>query len=269
MKVHALHAGNPNHMTGAGNCTYLVGDESPVLIDAGVGEADHVNALAEAVPAGPRQVLVTHAHPDHAAGAETLAARWPRMRLAKYPWPEKDAAYRVAWQPLTDGETIDLPGGQLEVIHTPGHSPDHVALWDKASATVFTGDLVVLGSSVVILASSGGDLRDYLASLRRVLALEPKRLLPAHGPAVDDPAALIHQYLEHRQQREQQVLEALHDGHHTIDAMVAQIYRGLAVDLVPMARESVLAHLMKLERDGEIGRAADGADSWMVQAGRR
>ena len=178
--------------------------------------------------------------------------------MSKFPWPERDSTYRVAWQPLTDGDRIDAGDTELEVIHTPGHAPDHVAVWDAASRTLFTGDLVVFGSTVVIPASAGGDLLDYLQSLRRVLALAPARLLPAHGPAIDDPPALINQYLEHRQQRELQVLAALDEGRHTIDAMVEQIYRGLLPALVPMARESVLAHLMKLEREHRVVRLDDG-----------
>lgn len=261
MKVLPLHAGNPSPMTGAGNWTYLVGEEDPILIDAGVGVPDHLAAIAAAAPSGPRDVVVTHAHPDHASGAGAIAGRWPEARLRKYPWPERDASYPVAWNVLADGDAIAVDGGQLSVVHTPGHAPDHVALWHPESGTIFTGDLLVLGSTVVIPASGGGDLLDYLHSLRRLLALEPKRLLPAHGPPIDDPPALIHQYLDHRQQREEQVLAALDDGRHTIDAMVGVIYRGLVPALVPMAKESVLAHLRKLEREGKV--VAEG-DSWRL-----
>lgn len=257
MKVLPLHAGNPSPMTGAGNWTYLVDGSRPVLIDAGVGVLDHLSAIAHVTPDGPHQVLVTHAHPDHAAGAKAIVTRWPRARLAKYPWPERDARYDVSWVSLAHGDRIETGDAAVEVIHTPGHAPDHVALWDAESRTGFTGDLLVLGGTVVIPASGGGDLLDYLESLRRVLALAPSRLLPAHGDPIEDPSALITQYLDHRQQREQQVLSALDQGHETIDAMVEQIYRGLSAALVPMARESVLAHLVKLERERRAARLND------------
>jgi glyoxylase-like metal-dependent hydrolase (beta-lactamase superfamily II) len=78
-----------------------------------------------------------------------------------------------------------------DALHTPGHSPDHLAFWHEPSRTIFTGDLVVRGSSVMIHWSRGGDLGQYLASLERLLALEPRRLLPAHGPAIDDPRAIL------------------------------------------------------------------------------
>jgi hydroxyacylglutathione hydrolase len=102
----------------------------------------------------------------------------------------------------------------------------------------------------VILASSGGSLSQYLHSLKRVLALEPARLLPAHGDPIDEPAPLIRRYIEHRRLRERQVLSALEAGIRTVDAIVERIYVGLAPPLIPMAHESVLAHLIKLQDDG-------------------
>ncbi len=260
----SLNAGNPSPMTGAGNWTYLVDGPQPILIDAGVGRPDHLSAIAAAAPDGPHQVLVTHAHPDHASGAEAIAERWPGARLEKYPWPERDARYDVSWVLLRDGDRADTGDLTLQVVHTPGHAPDHIALWNAESRTVFTGDLIVLGSTVVIPASGGGDLRDYLASLQKILALAPARVLPAHGDPIEDPSTIIHQYLAHRQQREQQVLTALDEGRETIDAMVEAIYRGLSTALVPMARESVLAHLLKLEHERRVARLDD---RWRLVSG--
>lgn len=261
MKVVPLHAGNPSPMTGAGNWTYLIDSPRPLLIDAGVGVPAHLDAIALAVPEGPQEIIVTHAHPDHASGAVTIGERWPHARFAKIPWPERDARYAVAWQPIVDGARLDTGDGELEIVHTPGHAPDHIALWDAASRTLFTGDLVALDSTVVIPASGGGDLLDYLASLRKILALAPARLLPAHGAPIDDPPAIVQQYLEHRRQREEQVLTALDAGRQTIVAMVDDIYVGLRPALVAMARESVLAHLRKLEREGRVTHADD---RWML-----
>jgi glyoxylase-like metal-dependent hydrolase (beta-lactamase superfamily II) len=257
LKVLPLNAGNPSPMTGAGNWTYLVDGPDPILIDAGVGRPEHLSAIAAAAPRGPRDVLITHVHPDHASGAPAIAARWPAARVAKFPWPERDGQYAVRWRPLSDGDRIDAHDTALEVIHTPGHAPDHVAVWDAESRTLFTGDLVVLGSTVVIPASGGGDLLNYLASLHKILTLAPVRLLPAHGAPIEDPPAIVHEYLEHRRQRELQVLSALDAGLDTIDAMVEAIYRGLLPALVPMAKESVLAHLQKLEREGRVEHAND------------
>ena len=167
----------------------------------------------------------------------------------------------AGWTPLIDGATVPTGQGNLDVLHTPGHSPDHIALWHAESRTIFVGDLMQLGSSVFIPASKGGSLADYLHSLRRILALRPARALPAHGPAIDDPSALIAHYLDHRHQREVQVLAALEAGLVTIDAITARIYSALTPAMLPMARESVLAHLQKLEHDGLARRTAE---QWTV-----
>lgn len=245
-------------MTGHGNWTYLIPGSAPVLIDAGAGESSHLDAVFAQVPSGPAHVLVTHAHPDHASGAAALARRIPGASFSKYPWPERDAAVAVPWRPLADGDVIDAGEGQLQVVHTPGHAPDHVILWHEASGTAFTGDLLVLGSTVVIPASHGGVLTDYLWSLERVAALGLRRAWPAHGPVIEDPLALIERYLAHRRQREQQVRDVLSAGPARVSEIVARLYFGLDPALVAQAHESVLAHLEKLDADGAAERAEAG-----------
>jgi glyoxylase-like metal-dependent hydrolase (beta-lactamase superfamily II) len=126
-----LHAANPGPFTGAGNWTYLIPGPVPLLVDAGVGAASHLDALAAAAPGGPALVVVSHAHPDHASGAPAIAARWPGTRFAKIEWPGYDEG-AIAWQALADGQTIESGEGPLVVLHTPGHSPDHVVLWHEA-----------------------------------------------------------------------------------------------------------------------------------------
>jgi glyoxylase-like metal-dependent hydrolase (beta-lactamase superfamily II) len=170
------------------------------------------------------------------------------------PWPERDTNYQVPWHPLRDGDVIAAGDAELHAIHTPGHAPDHVAFWHPSTRTLFSGDLVVAGATVVIPASMGGNLKAYLASLERLLALAPARLFPAHGEPIDQPERLIHQYIEHRRDREHQVITALAGGLRSPEAVVSQIYVGLAPALLPMARESILAHLHKLEEDQVVRR---------------
>ncbi len=248
-----IDAQNPSPMTGRGNNTYLLvgGDKQAVLIDAGTGEpaylADVARHLAGAVL---RQVLVTHAHSDHASGAPAVALSHPNARFFKRPSPEDDRRFPVAWESIDEGDRLTAGGEVFVVLHTPGHSPDHLAFWHEASRTVFTGDLVTKGSSVMIEASRGGSLAKYLASLERVRALEPMRLLPAHGPIIEDPGDVLTQYLEHRQMRERQVLNALASGRDTVPAIAESIYHGLNPALLPAARENVRAHLEKLREEG-------------------
>jgi glyoxylase-like metal-dependent hydrolase (beta-lactamase superfamily II) len=220
-----------------------------MLFDAGVGKSEHLDALAAAVPGGPVRVIVSHAHPDHASGASALAARWPSVAFWKIPWLEKDEA-TIAWQPIADGQVVDSGEGPLVVIHTPGHAPDHVTLWHAESRTLFGADLMQLGNTVAIPAGDGGDLAAYLRSLRRIHALTPARVLPAHGPVIEDPLAVIEQYLQHRHHREVQIVTALESGLETVEAIADRIYTGLSPQLGPLARQSVLAHLIKLEQEG-------------------
>ena len=259
-----LAAYNPGPMTGSGNNTYLLPgrDGSATLVDAGVGEPRHLADLASALGAGRLDaVLVTHGHRDHAAGAPAIAAAHPAASFSKLPWPEEDAQYGVVWRSLADGDVVRTGADPLQALHTPGHSPDHLAFWHEPSATIFTGDLVVQGSSVMIHWSRGGDLGQYLESLERLLALEPRRLLPAHGPAIEDPRTLLTGYLEHRRQRERQVLDALRAGHASVQAIAESIYDGLAPALMPAARENVRAHLEKLKAER---RATDEHGRWIL-----
>src|SRR5678816_4700460 len=94
----------------------------------------------------------------------------------------QDAAWRVRWDPLTDGEMVAAGDSVFAAVHTPGHSPDHLCFWHQDSRQLFCGDLAWKGSTVVIPPSQGGDVAAYLASLERILQLEPETMLPAHGP---------------------------------------------------------------------------------------
>ena len=200
MRVTLIPGCNPGPYTGAGNNTWLLSGRQPALIDAATGEPGHLAALDAALAgAALSRVLVTHGHVDHAAGAPGLAARRPETAFFKAPWPERDGEYRVAWRPLAEGDLVDAGDGELRVLHTPGHAPDHVCFLDEEEGTLFCGDLLIQGGTVVVPGSYGGDLADYLASLARVRELRPARVLPAHGPEIDDVTALIDEYVAHRQ----------------------------------------------------------------------
>lgn len=244
-------------MTGSGNNTYLLTSpgSGATLIDAGVGEPRHLEEIDTALRrAGVplERVIVTHGHRDHAAGVEAIAAAHPSAVFAKHPWPAEDAQYAVQWERLNDIDAIPMGDERLVVLATPGHSPDHIAVRHERGGAIFTGDLVVAGSSVMIHSSKGGNLKQYLESLERLLALQPKVLYPAHGPTITDPKALITGYLEHRRMRELQVIAALASGHTVVETIADSIYHGLTPTLMEAARENVRAHLEKLVHERRV-----------------
>ena len=249
-----IPAGNPGAFTGpSGNNTWLIDGAEPLLVDAGVGDASHLDALARALGGRPlARVFVTHAHHDHSAGVPRILERWPGATVIG--GPDGIDVQGGSWIPSGDG--------RVQVIATPGHSPDHACLWEPESRAIFAGDLLVSGGTVMIAASSGGNLRDYLESLARVRELDPARVYPGHGPVIDDPARLIDQYLAHRQDRERQVLEALRSAPSTIDALIDVVYPALNPALRPAARETMLAHLRKLEDEN---RARESNGAWSLR----
>jgi glyoxylase-like metal-dependent hydrolase (beta-lactamase superfamily II) len=251
-------------MTGRGTNAYLLPGARPTLIDAPEASDEFIERVATALeteqPGSPlAQVLVTHFHHDHVDGVEALARRWPEITIAKFPLPERDAKHQVAWTPLKDEQVVTAGDGTLWVLHTPGHAPDHVAFLDLRSSILFCGDLLVNGGTVAINPSAGGDLAQYLASLRRLLVDQPRRIYPGHGPPVDNPGALIRAYIAHRLGREQQIVDELAKAGGTEDELTTRVYPEVGPELRETARENLRAHLLKLKAEG---RAADASGSW-------
>lgn len=258
----------PDVPSSSGDVTaFLIHGAVPTLIDAPTVRpafVAQVEAALEQAGDGPlRQLLVTHAHPDHIDGAAAIAARWPEARCARKVVQTHDASGGVAWEALVGEPVIQAGDDRLWVIETPGHAPDHLCFFDVAGSAMFAGDMVINGGSVMIPASHGGHMRSYLQSLRKVLELGPRRLYPSHGPEALQPASLLRGYLAHRLQRERQVLDALGEGLGDPDAIVARLYPAVMPALGSAARETVIAHLEKL---GEDGMAVRAGTTWTLAA---
>jgi glyoxylase-like metal-dependent hydrolase (beta-lactamase superfamily II) len=245
MRPVPLFVNNPHPLTGLGNNTWLLDGAEPTLIDAGVGDAAHLDAIARALGGRPlARVLVTHGHGDHASGVPALRARWPSCEAAKCQLPGESG-----WTPLADGDRVRAGDAELVVLHTPGHAPDHVCFWHPATAELYAGDMLIQGTTVMIPAGRGGNLRQYLASLERLASLAPARVYPGHGPIIERPVDLIHEYLEHRRLRDRQVAACLAKGLTDVEDIVASVYPDLAPALRPAARATIEAHLEKLRED--------------------
>lgn len=192
-------------------------------------------------------IAVTHAHPDHVGGvaryaAETGATVWARRgREERF-----EAATGVAPDcTFAEGETV----GGLTVLDTPGHAPDHVAF--EAGAGILGGDLVRAAGSVAV-AAPDGDMRAYLVALRRLLARDPPRLFPGHGPVVDDPVATVRRRYDHRLDRERRIEAAVRDGADSVDAVLAAAYDRDLTGVRNLAAATVRAHLDKLAVEGRV-----------------
>jgi endoribonuclease LACTB2 len=252
----AIESSNP--LTLGRTSSYILHGKTTVLVDAVSDEPDYLSRVQAALGPGRTldRLVVTHAHRDHVAGARAVVERWPAVTPSKIPWLGQDESTGVTWDALRDKAFVEAGDGQLWVLHTPGHAPDHLCLFDVRSGQLWSGDLLINGSTVVIPASRGGNLRQYLDSLRRLLDLQPRRILPAHGDAIEHPQSLIRAYLAHRGFREGQILEALAAEPSTISQLVERVYASEALEpsLVTAAAENVLAHLLMLEEDSRVVR---------------
>jgi glyoxylase-like metal-dependent hydrolase (beta-lactamase superfamily II) len=242
-------------MTGPGTNTYLVGERELAVVDPGPAIASHLEAIQAQAGAPIAQIWLTHAHPDHATAVHALQAATGAVLLA---WPTPNPTYAIPDLPrpdraLADGDDVTLDGEHYQVLHCPGHASDHVCFFRTADRALFTGDVVV-GLGTVVIAPPDGDLRQYLASLERLLALDARVILPGHGDPIEDPRAKLREYIDHRLARERQVLEGLGRGLETIDALVAEIYAAVDKRVHPVAAQQVHGHLLKLLADGTVRR---------------
>ena len=258
-------------MTGPGTNTYLIGRSDPVLLDTGAGVPEYMHGLtgylAERGWTQPSRVVLTHRHRDHLGGVAHLRERYRGLHVGKL--IHRDADLPEGIETLRDGQTIEGDGATLVAIHTPGHASDHLCYYLPEENAVFTGDVVLAGSTTVIPAEDG-DLLDYMSSLKRLQQLGVRRIYPAHGPVVEDGPALIAEYIEHRLLREQQILEVLGDGPSTIPAIVERVYAAVPKNLHAMAGQSVASHLKKLAREGRVREHAvpDAPSRWeLLRAG--
>lgn len=248
-------APNASAMTLDGTNTWIVSEpdsDLAVVIDPGPLDDEHLRrVVATAEQAGKRVALtlLTHGHPDHAAGAARFAElTGTRVRAL-------DPALRLGDEGLAAGDVITTGGLELRVVPTPGHTADSLSFHLPADRAVLTGD-TILGRGTTVVAHPDGRLGDYLDSLRRLRSLTVDDsvhiVLPGHGPVLDDAQGAVEYYLAHRATRLAQVETAVEDGYRTPPLVVAHVYADVDRSLWPAAELSVRAQLDYLEEHGLI-----------------
>lgn len=241
---------------------YLVGDKDLLVVDPGTpdeGELGRLLTLVAALRAHGRQlvgIFLTHHHFDHASGASFLQAALGVPILAHPATAERVARQLgvAVNQTVSEGELLPIgpmgSGSGLRALHTPGHAPGHLCLHEESSGELIVGDMVASVGTILVHPDDDGDMRLYLASLQRLLAIGPRRLWPAHGAAVEDSAGLLRFYISHRLQREEKVLAALRQSAGSVQELVQVVYADTSPAVHWLAAASLLAHLRKLQAEG-------------------
>lgn len=247
-------AANPGYMTLEGTNQYLLGREEITVIDVGLASSENVDGILKTMEAmgGKRieKILLTHIHRDHSGGGLALKKR-SGAKIGIF----RGRAGFLGGEDFTyaDGDKIPYDGGELTVVHTPGHESGHCCFYEAGERLLFTGDHI-LGRGTTVIPPPDGDMALYIQSLERLLDLKLRLLLPGHGPQIDDPYGKIREYIDHRKMREQEVLQSLRDGLGTIPAIAERIYVGMPAALVSVGQLSVEAHLIKLVNEGRVRR---------------
>ena len=271
--IRRIVAPNPSPMTYRGTNTYLVGATDLAVIDPGPKVPAHLDAILAAIGPGQRiaRILVTHAHVDHSPLARPLAAATGAPVFA---FGDADAGRSAVMarlaaaglagggegvdrdfapdQVLADGDVVEGPDWRLEVIHTPGHMGNHIAL--ALGDACFTADHV-MGWASSLVSPPDGDLTDFMASCRRLRARDWRVFHPGHGAPVTDPAGRLDWLIAHREGREAEIRAALARGPATARDLARAIYTDTPPALLPAAERNVFAHLVDLKGRGIVAPA--------------
>jgi glyoxylase-like metal-dependent hydrolase (beta-lactamase superfamily II)/8-oxo-dGTP pyrophosphatase MutT (NUDIX family) len=248
---------------------FLVGTGPRCLIDPGPSDPVEQQKLFEVLDdlgARPDFVVLTHHHRDHVGAAVACARRYGMPIQAHARTAELLRGKVPVDQLIEDGARLALGRLSLTALHTPGHAPGHLALYEEQRGLLFAGDMVSTVSSIII-SPKDGDLAVYLDSLARLQGLPSRMLLPAHGPCSTRPARILADALAHRHEREQQLLAALAGGPRPVAELAEEVYRGLPAPLMRLAELQTETALLKLQREGRAVRLDDGRWQASVAAG--
>jgi glyoxylase-like metal-dependent hydrolase (beta-lactamase superfamily II) len=271
--ISRLLARNPSPFTFKGTGVYFVGANEHArdvaVVDPGPLIPDHLNALKRAIAdKNVTHILITHTHSDHSPAAQPLKAWTGAKTYAFGPHgsgrdecgAQVEEGGDWAFVPdvaVRDGDVIAGNGFTFDCVFTPGHTSNHMCYGLREEKALFTGDHV-MGWSTTVVAPPDGNMAQYMASLRKLLARDDRILYPTHGGPVNDPKPFLQAYIDHRLEREAEILACLRGGTHAIPEIVAQLYTDVDKRLHAAAARSVLAHLIQLEQEGRVQQRADG-----------
>lgn len=247
--VRRITAGNGSVFTGPGTNTYLVGKEEVTVIDPGPAMQEHIDVITAAAP-NIKQILVTHTHPDHSPGVRLLKEKLdvPAYGMLTNSSKNQDQTFNPE-RILDDGEVFQEEEFTIEVVHTPGHASNHLCFILKEEKLIFTGDHIMNGSTVVI-GPPDGNMKQYIQSLEKLKDYDIEKIAPGHGELLENPHEVADWIINHRLEREKKVFHALQEATKgTPDSLVEKVYDDVDSSLFPIAKASLLAHLIKLEED--------------------
>ena len=247
--VRRITAGNGSVFTGPGTNTYLVGKEEVTVIDPGPAMQEHIDVITAAAP-NIKQILVTHTHPDHSPGVRLLKEKLdvPAYGMLTNSSKNQDQTFSPE-RILDDGEVFQEEEFSIEVVHTPGHASNHLCFILKEEKLIFTGDHIMNGSTVVI-GPPDGNMKQYIQSLEKLKEYDIEKIAPGHGELLENPHEVADWIINHRLEREKKVFQALQEASKgTPDTLVEKVYDDVDPSLFPIAKASLLAHLIKLEED--------------------
>jgi endoribonuclease LACTB2 len=236
------------------NC-YIVGGDEVVVIDP-ASPYEHEQELLDRIleKRNIREIWLTHLHQDHVSGANHLKqARG--LKIAAHPITAKDLRGTVDIDRVFDAnerlELHGMPGWSLRVLHTPGHARGHVCIFEEKKGSLITGDLMA-GFGTIVIDPPEGHMATYFNSLERMHDLNVTALFPAHGPVMANAKAKIREYLDHRLERERNILKAWQHGKREPSEIVKEVYTDVSPAMYGLAERSVIAHLEKLKEENRL-----------------
>ena len=255
--IKRITAANGSVFTGPGTHTYLVGNEDVTVIDPGPAMEEHIDVILSASE-NIKRILVTHTHPDHSPGTRLLQQKLdvPAFGMLTESSKNQDMTFSPE-RILKDGEILEEEEYSLEVVHTPGHASNHLCFILREEKFIFTGDHVMSGSTVVI-GPPDGSMKQYIDSLNKLKNYDMEKMAPGHGDILESPYQVADWIINHRLKREEKVFSALKDATRgTPESLVEKVYADVDSSLFPIAKASLLAHLIKLEEDQVISKEGE------------